>query len=150
GVMLHEIGHARFTRWVPRTDEARASLRHGDGAEVTDATLAFARLLEEARVEGRVAQEAGRLGVEGLEWTLTASRTVLAPIEEVNNLKPTGDPNTDIMNLITAWVLRAGKARARGESRGWTRAFADLLRDSLVAFFADRTYPAREAAEVLF
>lgn len=77
GAMLHEAGHARYSRWLNR--DGSAPDLHSDGSEATDATIDLARLMEEPRIEGFVAKDAATLGADGFEWTMRASAAELIP-----------------------------------------------------------------------
>jgi hypothetical protein len=109
GVLLHEAGHARHSRWLPRTaEQAEAKpLVHSDGTVPTVQAVKLARLLEEARVEGLMAKNAVSVGADGLSWTMRASNAALLPLTDVS-----ADPNQQIMDVLTSWALRSGKQMA--------------------------------------
>lgn len=111
GALLHEAGHARYSKWQPRTPEAVASFAHSDGEPVAAPTLALARLMEEPRIEGRIAAEAPRIGADGLEWTMRASAAHLLPMTELST-----DPAQRVMDIISSWALRAGRQIALYEA----------------------------------
>jgi hypothetical protein len=133
GALLHEAGHARHSRWLPRTkEEADAKpLLHSDGTEPTRQTVALARLMEEPRVESLMAAEADRIGASGLGWTMRASAAHLVPMTALST-----DPNQRIMDLITSWALRAGRQIALQSVTGltlrnWVQDFTTLLHDAI-------------------
>lgn len=131
GAMLHEAGHARYSRWLPRTEaQAKANpLKHYDRpGEPTNQAVALARLAEEARIEGVLAANEIEVGAGGLGWTMRASAAHLLPMTRL-----AADPNQQIMDLITSWVLRAGRQVAIGNARTWVGDFHDLLIKALIA-----------------
>ena len=139
GAMLHEAGHARFTQWVPRSKEELAKLRHSDGSKVTAQELAFARLLEEPRIEGWVWREATELGCDHVKWTMPVTAAALLPISKLSD-----DPNQQIMDVIQSWVLRAGRAEAirRGitidPKEMWEAHLTQVLQEALTRHFTDQ------------
>lgn len=127
GAMLHEAGHARYSRWIPRTAEGRENWRHGDGGKPTQQTVAFARLFEEARVEGLMARDARANGASGLDWTMRASAAHLIPATSLSV-----DPDQALMDVISSWILRAGRQVALAHWTGlslppWVYRFEDLV-----------------------
>lgn len=124
GALLHEAGHARFSLWGNHT-------AHGDGTPLTHKVVKFARLFEEPRVEGLMAQHSVAFGAMGLDWTMRASAAHLLPLTEMRT-----DPNQKIMDLITSWVLRAGRERALELRTGhtpryWVQSFTRLVRATI-------------------
>lgn len=112
GAMLHEAGHARHSHWRPRTADQCKKFKHGfgsehEGEEVNKPTLDLAALMEEARVEGLMNYEAGKIGALGMEWTMRAAAATLYPMPTLHT-----DPDRAIMDVITAYVLRAGRQMA--------------------------------------
>jgi hypothetical protein len=105
GALLHEAGHARHSRWAPRNAEQAAAFKHSDGEPVTRQTMALAKLMEEARIEGIMSREADNIGALGLGWTMRASAAHLLPNTPVD---PT-DTDQQVMDVITSWALRAGR-----------------------------------------
>lgn len=130
GALLHEAGHARFSTWQPRNDEDMAAFTRADGTPVTQQELALARLMEEPRIEALMAKNVGRFGAAGLDWTMRASAAHLLPLTELST-----DPDQQIMDLITSWVLRAGREEARNpqRSQAWVRRFNLILREQITA-----------------
>ena len=139
GAMLHEAGHARFTQWVPRSKEELAKLRHSDGSKVTAQELAFARLLEEPRIEGWVWREATELGCDHVKWTMPVTAAALLPISKLSD-----DPNQQIMDVIQSWVLRAGRAEAIRRDiiidpkEMWEAHLTQVLQEALTQHFTDQ------------
>ncbi len=139
GAMLHEAGHARFTQWVPRSKEELAKLRHSDGSKVTAQELAFARLLEEPRIEGWVWREATELGCDHVKWTMPVTAAALLPISKLSD-----DPNQQIMDVIQSWVLRAGRAEAIRRNiisdpmETWEAHLTQVLQEALTRHFTDQ------------
>ena len=138
GALLHEAAHARFTTWKPYTEEERAEFKHPDGKEVSQAEMALAMLMEEPRIEGRMYAEAKRTGCSGLEWTMQAMAVHLFPL----TVEAT-DPGQEIMNLIGAWALRAGRATARGSARltptpKWATKFNIVLGNAIRRYREDQ------------
>ena len=108
GAIMHEAAHARYTRWRPTSKEAFDEWTHRDGDKVSAATLALANLLEEPRIEARMAAESQTNGTQGLEWTMQAMAAHILPPTRLS-----ADPNQHIMDLIGSYVLRAGRPLAR-------------------------------------
>lgn len=131
GTLLHEAGHARFTQWVPRTPEARALLRAGDGRKVSDELLEFARLFEEPRVEAYMAAHLGT--PNSLAWTMRASAAHHIPTTPENL---TGQDET-MLAFLRSWVLRAGRHVALSVTTpgyaepGWVSRFNEALTDAM-------------------
>jgi len=134
GAMLHEAGHARFSHWQPGRYGNPETLTHSavhHNEPCSAMTLAFARLMEEPRVEGLMAKQA-RDENNGLGWTLRAVNAAL--------LEPTAlaaDPDQQIMDLIGSWALRAGKHLALYYRIGhdlpdWVSDFNFLLHSELI------------------
>jgi hypothetical protein len=135
GCLLHEAGHARHSHWLPRTPEEAAAkpIVHSDGTIPTKQTVTLARLMEEARVEGLMARDAGTIGAAGLDWTMRASAAHLVP---TTNLSAHADQA--VMDLVTSWALRAGRQIALAhytdhEMRSWVTQFTSLLHQTIVA-----------------
>lgn len=136
GALLHEAGHARHSRWLPRTEEeAKAKpLIHSDGSAPTKQEVALARLMEEPRIEGLQARDADAIGATGLDWTMKASAAHLIPTTVLD----LSNPNQTLMDLIESWTLRAGRQIGlnywSGESaRPWVNDFTELVFQSIVA-----------------
>jgi hypothetical protein len=134
GTLLHEAGHARHSKWAPRTTEAVAGFRHRDGEVPNAATMALARLMEEPRVEGLMFRDADKIGALGLGWTMRASAAHLVPTTALSM-----DPNRRIMDIITSWALRAGRqialhshSNSGYEMRNWVQDFTTLLHGAIV------------------
>ena len=145
GAVLHEAGHARHSKWQPRTPEASAALRHGgmgpNDPAPTEAVVNFARLFEEPRIEGRMAEKAGVRGTSGLTWTMRASAAHLIPLT-----KESTDPDQALMNVITSWALRAGREIALREFAGrqyasWVPQFTSLVRQRIQDHLSDESDP---------
>lgn len=131
GALIHEAGHARYSRWLPETPEALAAWRHSDGSVVTNGTLAFARLFEEPRVEGHMSANAKDVGITGLDWTLRATVAYLMPMTDLSV-----HHGKQMMQLIQSWALRAGRAFAVGHWTGrpapqWANDFTSLVHDAI-------------------
>lgn len=114
GALLHEASHARHTKWTPNNEAELKAMVHGPErtadnmgvpVPVSKQTLAFAKLAEEPRIEGIMAVEADSIGAFGLGWTMRASAAHLIPTTSLT----VNDPGQRIMDLITSWVLRAGR-----------------------------------------
>lgn len=165
GALLHESGHARFSHWLPRTEadlgpegKWAGGLVHGHnsphyGEPVTKQTLALARLMEEARVEGQMAKIAPMNGAGGLEWTMNATMAALTPLTQLSS-----DPAQQTMDVITSWALRAAKRRAIDNALDaayptCVTSFDNLLRDVLVTHLTMLALPplnaSREAYRVI-
>lgn len=130
GALLHEAGHARFSHWGNHTE-------HGDGTPITHKVVKFARIFEEPRVEALMAQNAPAFGALGLDWTMRASAAHLLPLTEMRT-----DPNQKIMDLITSWVLRAGRERALElrtghTTRYWVQSFTRLVTSTIANHLND-------------
>lgn len=135
GALMHEAAHARFTKWTPKNWEERQAMRHYDGEEVTDNTFALAKILEEPRVEALMAANADTARVEGYEWTMLASAAALIGPTELSD-----DPNQRLMEILTSWILRAGRRVALafhvgGSVESWVYDFTKLLLDEVVEHF---------------
>lgn len=137
GALLHEASHARHTLWTPSTAEELADLKHGAnhlGIPVSRQTLAFAKLLEEPRIEGIMSVEADHVGAFNLGWTMRASAAHLIPTTQLT----VNDPGQRIMDLLTSWVLRAGRQLAIAQHTPtyklptWVGDFGNLLHQELV------------------
>lgn len=118
GALLHETGHARHTKWVPRTKEQAElpEFKHRDGETPTEQAWALARLTEEARIEGLIAGEAEAIGAKGLDWTMRAAAAHNLPMTSLSDV----DPDQQIMDLISSWALRAGRQRALAHRTSYT------------------------------
>lgn len=129
GAMLHEAGHARHTHWRKRLPAERENWVHGDGVtKVSPMVESFARLFEEARIEGLMARDEKHVGADGLVWTMRATAAHLIPATKMNV-----DPDQALMDLIGSWVLRAGREMALNHwvnhpRRQWVREFNELVR----------------------
>jgi hypothetical protein len=141
GALLHEAGHARHSKWLPRDAETAAAkpLLHSDGTVPTRQTVALARLMEEPRVEGLQALHAANIGAAGLGWTMRASAAHLLPTTTLS-----ADPDQKIMDLITSWALRAGRQIALAHwtnlsPRQWVQDFTSLLHVTITAHLAAST-----------
>lgn len=132
GAMLHEAGHARHSRWMPSPDEAD-EFAHPDGEKVSKPTARLAMLLEEPRIEGRIAGEVSKIGAAGLDWTLRASAMALLPLTQIST-----DPDQAIMDIFRSWILRAGRQYALSYNVGgynlpsWVYDFTALLHTALI------------------
>lgn len=111
GTVLHEAGHARFTKWTPLSTDSTTvqhkKLLHSrkyKGEPVDKATFALAHLMEEPRIEGLMARDAMKIGAVGLGWTMRAAAAHLIPRTVLSE-----DPKQRVMDLITAWAYRAGR-----------------------------------------
>lgn len=143
GVMLHEAAHARFSHWRPIREEDVPKFLHSDGTVPTEQTVALARLVEEARIEGLMHLNAEWLGCSGLTWTMRASAAHLLPMTTLSD-----DPDKQIMEIITSWVLRAGRVMATTSNiPQWVREFNILLRDALIQHC--KRLPAQEYGGVV-
>lgn len=147
GALLHEAAHARFTHWRPRNIEQRAEWKHPDGEPVNKATEKLAMLCEEARIEGLMASQADMIGASGLDWTLRASAAHLLPMTRLS-----ADEAQKNMDIITSWVLRAGREYALAmhtshRVRGWVYRFSDLLESALDKHL-DNVYPGNDVIDV--
>lgn len=107
GAMLHEAGHARYSNWLPSTPEQAAAkpTLHSDGADVAQATISLAVLMEEARVEGLMSRDATDVGCVDLDWTMRAMAAMVLPTTRLT----ISDPNVAMMELIDSWAKRAGR-----------------------------------------
>lgn len=130
GIMLHEAGHARHSHW--RAGEtAETPAIHGDGGIVSEPTMRLACLMEEPRVEGLMARDAADLGAARLGWTMRASAAHLLPITRLSK-----EPGQQIMDLVSAWTLRAGRCVSYGHHTGqtmpdWVSKFGTFLCDEI-------------------
>lgn len=127
GTMLHEAGHARFSKWIPEDGVPK----HSDGTEATKQTSGLARLCEEARIEGLMAGVADTIGAEGLAWTMRASCAALIGPTELSD-----DSDQQVMDVLSSWVLRAGRAYALYNTTNvsvpqWAHDFTSLLLEVL-------------------
>lgn len=104
GALLHEAGHARHSHWQPGRYGNPVQAVHGDGTPVTPLVLEFAKVIEEARIEGLIAAEADTIGAKGLAWTMRCSAIKVLPFTEVNV-----DPDQAMLDVLCSWVLRAGR-----------------------------------------
>lgn len=123
GTVLHEAGHARFSKWIPRsTDTSKAQtkkLTHSRAHKkqpITKQTFAFARLMEEPRIEGLMARDAMKIGAVGLAWTMRAAAAHLIPGTRLSD-----DPDQRVMDFITSWAYKAGRHLA---VNNWIRSHA--------------------------
>lgn len=110
GVLLHEAAHVRYSKWLPRSAEDVETFCHGDGTEPSKATVALATLLEEPRIEGHMALDISQNlvpGATGLGWTMRAATLRLLPMSHIST-----DPDQAVMDVLSSWVLRAGRAHA--------------------------------------
>lgn len=134
GALLHEAGHARHSKWLPRNEEqAHANpLVHSDGTVPTAQTVALARLFEEPRVEGLMYRDADRIGASGLAWTMRAMAAHVLPATTLPK-----DPNTAIMALVRSWLLRAGRQYAiaswdgNHQMRRWVADFTSMVHSAI-------------------
>lgn len=130
GALLHEAGHARHSRWLPRSEEQATAtpLLHSDGTVPTKQTVALARLFEEPRIEGLMFRDADRVGATGLGWTMRAMAAHVLPATTLPK-----DPNTAIMALVRSWLLRAGRQYAIShwdsthKMRRWVADFTSMV-----------------------
>lgn len=137
GALLHEASHARHTLWTPSTAEELEAMTHGvshQGMPVSKQTLAFAKLLEEPRIEGIMSTQADNIGAYGLGWTMRASAAHLIPTTQLT----IDNPDQRIMDLLTSWTLRAGRQLAIAQATPgyrmptWVGDFGRLLHLELV------------------
>ena len=146
GALLHEAGHARYTRWLPRNAEQADAWRHGDGSPVSAATASLARVMEEPRIEGMVFRNDQAIGAPGLSWTMRASAAHLLPITH-----ETFDPARMVMDVITSWALRAGREIARchggGKVPNWVYSFNVVLDQALLAHLTQVEPDVHERAQ---
>ena len=138
GALLHEAGHARYSKWQPRTPEAVAAFCHSDGSKVSAATMALARVMEEPRIEGLIARDSGRIGALGLDWTMRAASAHLLPMTAL-----AADPDQKILDLITSWALRAGRQIALNHHTGfqirpWAGQFTTLMGTTVYEHLVDK------------
>lgn len=127
GVMLHEAAHVRFSQWQPRNNEGLANLRLGNGQPVSEATLKLAKVLEEPRIERRMAM----LGKSnGLDWTMRAAAIHLLPLTQVSD-----DPAQAILDLLTSYILRVGRTRYLDSFPAWVNKFITLVTETLDQHF---------------
>lgn len=128
GVMLHEAAHARFSHWKARTPEDVPNFLHSDGTVPGPRTLELATLCEEARIEGLMVRGQQAYGANGLGWTMRASAAHLLPMTNLSN-----DPNQMVMDVVSSWVLRAGRIMSADvyPRPTWVKQFTDLLTDVL-------------------
>jgi hypothetical protein len=129
GIMLHEAGHARHSHW--REDEPATGAIHDDGSPVTEQEMALACLMEEPRIEGLMCRDARSLGAARLGWTMRASAAHLLPMTTLSR-----DPGQQIMDLISAWTLRAGRVISVADHTGmtkpnWVLKFGSFLEDEI-------------------
>lgn len=133
GALLHEAGHARHSLWIPCTTEQVSGFRHSNGDIPNVKTVEFARLMEEPRIDGIMARDADSVGARGLGWTMRAASAHLLPGTVLS-----ADPNQKIMDLVTAWALRAGRQIAFNHHTGhtlrhWVGDFTSLLHQTIEA-----------------
>lgn len=150
GALLHEVAHLRYSKWMPRSVEELKALKHSDGKPVAPATRALATLLEEPRIEGRMASDMHKIGGYGLTWTMRASAAAIVP--------PTPaamDPSQQMVDLIGSWALRAGRVAALGvhvpseaTTYPWVRRFDNLVVDALWDWMIRIGAPTSDAHEV--
>lgn len=131
GVLLHEAGHARHSKWLPTSKEDTGSFKHSDGSVPSKATVDLAILMEESRVEGLMARDETLIGSYGLSWTMRASAAHLLPPTDLSQ-----DPNQAMMDLIKSWALRAGRQiayseRANSATKQWVGDFTQLLAEAI-------------------
>lgn len=145
GTLLHEAGHARHSRWLT------PDLTHSDGKPVSKQALALARLCEEARVEGLMARDADTIGATGLGWTMRAMAAYLLPPTKMSM-----DPAQAMMDVLSSWVLRAGRQVAlashmtgpvRYDMPGWVNQFTSLLHLAIVNHLVTLPMPAVDAVD---
>lgn len=142
GAMLHEAAHARYSLWRG-TVKDDPTFVHSDGTEPSEATIGLALLCEEPRIEGLMYRDQYINGANGLAWTPRAMAAHIMPMTTLSE-----DPDQMIMDLISSWVLRAGRLHAlAGLGRmnsipSWVNEFDTLLLDALEAHCAD--LPAKE------
>jgi hypothetical protein len=107
GVLGHEAAHARYSTWMPRGEGEMPT--HSNGSVPSVATIMFAMVLEEPRIEGHMHRDASANGFGGLSWTMQAAVAKLLP----KGVELTGDPHEDLLSIIRMWVLLAGRWYAR-------------------------------------
>jgi hypothetical protein len=148
GALLHEAAHARHSKWfleaapiekkgkpvylhTPRQGALKKSER-----VATKETVALAKLIEEPRIEGLMAKECNSIGALGLAWTMRAMATALMPPTILH-----GSDDQVLMDIISSWVLRAGRQYAMSYHQAsynladWTLQFNDLLTSALDQHF---------------
>jgi hypothetical protein len=126
GVLLHEAGHARFSLWLPVTEEAAEGWAHGDGSAITEKEVGFARLMEEARVEGKIGKMVDKIDAKGLDWTMRAAAAHLLPMTKVSD-----NDAQAVMDVIGSWVKRAGRLKALGQTAVWVNNFDNFLAETI-------------------
>lgn len=134
GTLLHEAGHARYSGWTPKNREQAEAMMtggHGDGEPVAKPVFDFALLMEEPRIEGRMAANELTLGSYGLSWTMQASAAHLLPMTKVSR-----DPAQAMMDVLRSWTLRAGRKvglmqHAHMAMPNWVGDFTALLGDAI-------------------
>lgn len=148
GALLHEAAHSRHSHWLteakPIEKKGPPVLLHTPhkGAlkkkerVATKETVALAKLIEEPRIEGLMAKECNHIGALGLGWTMRAAATALLP-----NTILSGSDEQALMDIISSWVLRAGRQYAISfhvasyNLADWTLQFNDLLTSALDQHF---------------
>lgn len=145
GTLLHEAGHARHTHWLE-------PLMHSDGTPADKQVVALAKVLEEPRVEGLMAKEADQIGAVGLAWTMRAMAAYIMPPTAL-----AADPSQALMDLVSSWVLRAGRqiaisTRMRGTQTpyympAWVGQFTSLMHKSIEAHLEARVDAGAELVD---
>lgn len=140
GAMLHEVGHARFTRWG-------GAQVHSDGTPAKAATIKLAMLMEEPRVEGLMAAASADIGATGLDWTMRAAAAHLMPMTKLH----LGNPDQMVMDVIESWTKRAGRLIAFNMRTGlglrnWVNDYSSLLHTTMVNHLTTATGDADKAA----
>lgn len=132
GTLLHEAGHARFSHWRNLNgDTLHSADADGNRAVVADQTMQLAVLLEEPRVEGKMAAAEFETGAYGLAWTMGAAAAHLLPMTSVSE-----NAAQAMMDVLRSWTLRAGRqvalnVRAGRPLRGWVGDFTALLAEAM-------------------
>ena len=131
GVLMHEAGHARYTKWVPHTEEEFEATKHNNGDPIEVDTLKFARIMEEPRVEYRVSTDADSMGASHLTWTMRAAAAHLLPPTQLSD-----NLGQRTLDLVESWLKRAGRAIAHCNGMGltepkWVGEFTNLVEEEV-------------------
>ena len=112
GALLHEAAHALYS-------DDLIKIRQMDG--VREDVKGLLTMLEEPRIE-RMLGESKRAA--GLDWTMNVTAAVLIPPYTTSD----ASAEQELINLISAWILRAGRYMyARSVHGDWVYRFTVLL-----------------------